>query len=61
MRSLLPLLTLVISSLLAAGCQQDFDSQYAETERKVRATEAKIDSEMAKEAERQPHQNGKSD
>jgi hypothetical protein len=55
------LLTLVISSLLAAGCQQDFNTQYAETERRVKATEAKIDAEMAKEAERQPHQNGKSD
>ena len=61
MRSLLPLLTLVISSLLAAGCQQDFNSQYAETERRVKAAEAKIDAEMAKEAEREPEQNGKSD
>ena len=56
-----PLLILVIFSLLAAGCQQDFNSQYAETERKVKATAAKIDAEMVKEAERQPHQNGKSD
>ncbi len=61
MRRPLPLLTLVISSLLSAGCQQDFNTQYAETERRVKATEAKIDAEMAKEAERQPHQNGKSD
>jgi hypothetical protein len=61
MRRPLPLLTLVISSLLAAGCQQDFNTQYAETERRVKATEAKIDAEMAKEAERAPEQNGKSD
>ena len=61
MRRPLPLLTLVISSLLAAGCQQDFNTQYAETERRVKAAEAKIDAEMAKEAEREPEQNGKSD
>jgi predicted amidohydrolase len=29
--------------LILAGCQKDFDSQYAETERKVKAAEAKID------------------
>ena len=61
MRHLPPLLTLAISSTLAAGCQQDFNTQYAETERRVKAAEAKIDAEMAKEAEREPEQNGKSD
>ncbi|MEY3915629.1 MAG: hypothetical protein RLZZ604_1234 [Pseudomonadota bacterium] len=40
--------------LILAGCQKDFDSQYAETERKVKAAEAKIDAEMAKEAKREP-------
>ena len=40
--------------LTLAGCQKDFDSQYAETERKVKAAEAKIDAEMAKEAKREP-------
>ena len=47
---------LVSCSLLLtlAGCQKDFDSQYAETERKVKAAEAKIDAEMAKEAKREP-------
>ncbi len=40
--------------LMLAGCQKDFDSQYAETERKVKAAEAKIDAEMAKEAKREP-------
>lgn len=39
------------------GCQQDFDTQYAETEKKVKATEAKIDAEMAKEAKREPGAN----
>ena len=61
MRHLPPLLTLAISSTLAAGCQQDFNTQYAETERRVKAAEAKIDAEMAKEAEREPEQNGNLD
>ncbi|WP_397603910.1 hypothetical protein [Sphingorhabdus sp.] len=61
MRRFLWLLTLTLSSLLAAGCQQDFNTQYAETERKVKAAEAKIDAEMAKEARREPGENGNSD
>jgi hypothetical protein len=61
MRRFLCLLTLTVSSLLAAGCQQDFDTQYAETERKVKAAEAKIDAEMAKEARREPGETGNSD
>ena len=40
--------------LTLASCQKDFDSQYAETERKVKAAEAKIDAEMAEEAKREP-------
>jgi hypothetical protein len=40
--------------LILAGCQKDFDSQYAETERKVKAAEAKIDAEMATEAKWEP-------
>jgi hypothetical protein len=47
--------------ILLTGCQKDFDAQYAETERKVKATEAKIDAEMAKEAKREPGANGNSD
>ncbi len=46
--------------LTLAGCQKDFDSQYAETERKVKAAEAKIDAEMAKEAKREPGEVSKS-
>jgi hypothetical protein len=61
MRRFLCLLSLTVSSLLAAGCQQDFDTQYAETERKVKAAEAKIDAEMVKEAQREPIENGNSD
>ena len=46
--------------LILAGCQKDFDSQYAETERKVKAAEAKIDAEMAKEVKREPGEVSKS-
>ncbi|WP_160353875.1 hypothetical protein [Sphingorhabdus profundilacus] len=35
--------------LLLGACQQDFDSQYAETEKKVKAAEAKIDAARAKQ------------
>jgi len=61
MRRFLCLLSLTVSSLPAAGCQQDFDTQYAETERKVKAADAKIDAEMLKEAQREPIENGHSD
>ena len=61
MRRFLCLLSLTVTSLLAAGCQQDFDAQYAETERKVKAAEAKIDAEMAKEAKRETIENGNLD
>jgi hypothetical protein len=40
--------------LLLSACQQDFDSQYAETEKRVRAAEAKIDAEMAEQANQEP-------
>lgn len=40
--------------LLLGGCQKDFDDQYAETEKKVKAAEAKLDAEMAKQAAREP-------
>ncbi|MCF8472165.1 MAG: hypothetical protein K9G27_05165 [Sphingomonadaceae bacterium] len=61
MRRVLCLLSLTVASSLAAGCQPDFNAQYAETERKVKATEAKIDAEMEKEAKREPIENGNSD
>lgn len=43
--------------LLATACQKDFDTEYAETEKKVKAAEAKIDADMAKEATREPGAN----
>jgi hypothetical protein len=44
----------LLSLLLLGACQQDFDSQYAETEKKVKAAEEKIDAARAKEAKREP-------
>lgn len=35
--------------MLLGACQQDFDSQYAETEKKVKAAEAKMDAARAKQ------------
>jgi hypothetical protein len=61
MHRFLCLLSLTVTCLLTTGCQRDFDAQYAETERKVKATEAKIDAEMEKEAKRLPIENGKAD
>lgn len=39
--------------LLLGACQKDFDSQYAETEKKVKATEAKIDAAREKQAKQE--------
>jgi hypothetical protein len=44
----------LILLLLLGACQKDFDTQYAETEKKVRAAEAKLDAEMAMEAAKEP-------
>jgi hypothetical protein len=40
--------------LLLGACQKDFDDQYAETEKKVKAAEARLDAEMVSEAAREP-------
>lgn len=45
---------------ILSGCQQDFDTRYKETERRVKAAEAKLDAEMAKEARREPGERVKS-
>lgn len=45
---------LLVLVVLLGGCQQSFDDQYAATEKKLKATEAKLDAEMAKEAAREP-------
>lgn len=40
--------------LMLGGCSQSFDEQFADTEEKVKAAEAKLDAEMAKEAAKEP-------
>ncbi len=47
-------LLLLLSIAVLGGCQKDFDARYEETERRVKAAEAKLDAEMAKEAKREP-------
>jgi hypothetical protein len=44
----------VLMLMLLAGCQKDFDDQYLETEKKVKAAEAKLDAQMAAEAAKEP-------
>ena len=46
--------TLALLLLLLCGCQKGFDEQYAETEKKVEAAEARLDAEMKKEAAKEP-------
>ena len=60
MRRIVRLLPVMSALLSLAACQQDFDSEYAEAEKKVKAAEAKIDAEMANEAKREPGANVKS-
>jgi hypothetical protein len=40
--------------LLLAGCQKDFDEQYAETEKQLKAEAKRLDKEMAEEADKEP-------
>ena len=60
MRRIVRLLPVMSALLSLVACQQDFDSEYAEAEKKVKAAEAKIDAEMANEAKREPGANVKS-
>jgi hypothetical protein len=46
--------TALLLLLFLGGCQKDFDDQYAETERKVKAAEVRLDAEMAKQAAQEP-------
>ena len=61
MRRAFLLFPLMSPFLVVTGCQKDFDAQYAETEQKVKDAEAQIDSDMAKEAKREPGAKAKSD
>lgn len=47
--------------MILGGCQQDFDARYKETERRVKAMEAKLHAQMAKDAKREPGEVDKSE
>ncbi|MEP7349890.1 MAG: hypothetical protein ABI668_08075 [Sphingorhabdus sp.] len=40
--------------LFLAACEKDFDTQYAETEKQLKADAARLDREMAEEAKKEP-------
>ncbi len=44
---------LILLALSACG-EKDFDQQYAETEKQLKADAARLDREMAAEAKREP-------
>lgn len=45
---------LLVLALLLAGCQKDFDEQYAETEKRLKADAERLDKQMAEEAKKEP-------
>ncbi len=46
--------------LLLAGCREkDFDQQYADTEKQLKTEAAKLDTDMAKEAKKEPNETSK--
>jgi hypothetical protein len=47
-------LALLLPFLLLGGCQKDFNDQYAETEKQLKADAERLDKEMAKEATKEP-------
>jgi len=47
--------------MMLGGCQQDFDARYEETERRVKAMDATLDAQMAKDAKREPGEVDKSE
>ncbi len=51
-----PALLMVLLTVLPtlAGCQKDFDTQYAETEKQLQNDAKRLDRQMAKEAAKEP-------
>lgn len=47
--------------VLLAGCSKDFDQQYAETEKQLKADAARLDKEMAEEAKKEPGESKKAE
>lgn len=52
MRRLAPFLAL--AALALSACQKDFDDQYAETQKQLKADAERLDKEMAAEAKKEP-------
>ncbi len=50
----------LLSMLLLAACERDFDTQYAETEKQLKADAERLDREMAAEAKKEPGEADKS-
>jgi outer membrane murein-binding lipoprotein Lpp len=49
------ILAVLLPLLLLAGCgEQDFDKQYAQTEKQLKADAARLDREMAQEGKKEP-------
>jgi outer membrane murein-binding lipoprotein Lpp len=48
--------SLAVALLMLAGCQKNFDEQYAETEQRLKARAEKLDKEMAKDAAKEAGQ-----
>jgi len=45
---------LLLMALLLSGCQKDFDEQYTETEKRLKADAERLDREMVAEAKKEP-------
>ena len=52
---------LALFLLLTACGEQDFDEQYAETEKQLKADAARLDREMEIEAKKEPGESGKAE
>jgi hypothetical protein len=49
-------LALILLLIALAGCEKNFDEQYAETEKRLKADAERLDKEMAEEAKKEPGQ-----
>lgn len=48
------LIPLLILTPLLFGCQKDFDTEYAETEKRLKTEATRLDKQMAKETKKEP-------
>ncbi|NJS13833.1 MAG: hypothetical protein HC788_03425 [Sphingopyxis sp.] len=45
---------ILVTMIILAGCQQNFDDQYDEVEAQLKADAERLDQDMAKETAREP-------